>query len=300
MSPVFKIMIMLASHLLYIVDLRMNGGNTHFYKIAAAMLIFAGVTAFAPLFVLHAQELDAIVTDFQSTINIRRDGTVDITETIAIDFHVQASGYVRELSSLKPSGFLVGQPNLTFELLSVLRDGQPVGQPVNRVLSENEDISINIGNPDETITGPHTYVIHYTLNGILPVFTNADFFHWNVTGYEQGISVLKSSAVVNLPGPTIRYVECYAGADGQPNDKCDSTHMDTTAEFTTRKPLNSNEGMKILVAYQPDSSTTPTATTTNHFDLLGSPFRKVLAAIIVLAGILFSLRTLLKRSNDIH
>ena len=58
---------------------------------------------------------------------------------------------------------------------------------------------IKIGDPDQTITGEHTYDIVYRVRGALNAFDDHDELFWNVVGNKWEVPIDSASAVVHAP-----------------------------------------------------------------------------------------------------
>ena len=90
---------------------------------------------------------------------------------------------------------------------------------------------IKIGDPDETITGAHTYTIVYTVEAAMNGFRDHDELYWNAIGEYWEVPVETATATVSAPAP-ITDITCYAGPVSS-TAPCDKARIleDGTARF---------------------------------------------------------------------
>jgi uncharacterized protein (TIGR04222 family) len=69
---------------------------------------------------------------------------------------------------------------------------------------------IKIGDPDRTISGPHTYDITYTLRGVLNGFPDHDELNLNAIGPGWTVPIQRASVTVEAPAD-ITQVACFSG-----------------------------------------------------------------------------------------
>jgi len=138
------------------------------------------------------------ITDFRSEIEVLQPtGRTSVTETLAVTFFTPGHGIERDLvvSSQAPTG-----ENLSFnvQIVSTAVDGQPTPYTTRRA---GKDLVIRIGDPNRTISGPHTYTIRYTVDRGLVFKKDYVQLLFNVTGYWE-LSIDHTIALVRLP-PTV-------------------------------------------------------------------------------------------------
>src|SRR5262245_37080958 len=122
---------------------------------------------------------------YDVVIAIGDDGALTITETIDYDFgDQQRHGIFRDI----PTRF-VYEPDPSFDRVYPLEVASVTGSPGTPVGYEVEDAGggitrIRIGDPDQTITGRHTYELVYRVEGALNGFADHDELYWNAVGAE--------------------------------------------------------------------------------------------------------------------
>jgi uncharacterized membrane protein YgcG len=119
------------------------------------------------------------------------------------------------------------------------------------------DFTIRIGDPDVTVTGPHTYRITYRVEGAMNGFPDHDELYWNAIGtdWEQDIG----EATVRVEAPAaITQVACYAGPYGS-SLGCESSKIKAGAAVFSQRGLPAYNALSVVVALPPGTvaSTTP-------------------------------------------
>ena len=93
--------------------------------------------------------------------------------------------------------------------MSVTAD--PPSTPTDTKVSEVGNLTrIRIGDPDITVTGQHTYVITYSVEGALNHFDDHDELFWNAIGTEWNVPIEHGETIVTAPAG-ITQVTCFSG-----------------------------------------------------------------------------------------
>lgn len=230
-----------------------------FRRLAAPLLVLTAL-------VVPAQADDAgwSIARFDTSLDIRADSAIDVTETIVADFAEPKHGIFREI----PIRYAVGlhQYALRFRLLGV-DDGQ--GNPRTTDTSYRDNlVRLKIGDADRTLTGRQTYRIRYrVLRAILWEGNHAwDSDHavlrWNATGTEWHVPMDSTSVTVSLPrdvpDANLSYT-AWTGAYGAKGKDYTATRPDArTIRFETGH-LGPGEGITIDVVLPADVVVRPSA-----------------------------------------
>jgi len=191
------------------------------------------------------------ITDFKSDIEIQSAGTVSVKETIAVFFDVEKHGIYRDI----PVTYREKDGREIIERIKVfsITDQNAVAVPY-RETEENGYLHLQIGNANRTITGAQTYVISYEVNGALRSFDTYDELYWNVTGNGWPVPVIRTSATITLPSPSIVQMSCYYGPSGA-TTQCTGEKISETQAFFARDALSSYEGMTIALGFSKGMAT---------------------------------------------
>lgn len=246
----------------------------------------AAIGLAAPAAAEYIRELDVAVA-------VNADTSMRIVETITYDFESEyRHGIFRDIPVYDET--LTG---LRREYGVTVADVTMDGAPVPWVTSDNGPfLNVKIGDPNTTITGPHTYVITYTVTDGLRVITADDAadpampqtvsagdveLFWDLigTGWDVGISSAK--ATVTGPGTALSAV-CYVGPAGS-DTRCPSATVQSIA-LLGPATLAAGEAMTTAVVY-PASAFTATPNENRSQGLPSNPLVGILGALIP-AGLL--------------
>jgi len=202
-----------------------------------------------------AQTENWAIESFNADVFIPKDGKVQVTETITADFgEIEKHGIYRTIETT----------DMRFKLLGVKQDGV---KAITKVSSAPKGKEIRIGDPDQTITGQHTYEITYEVGRVVTRFSDYDEFYWDVTGSDWTIPIEKVMATVTLEGECgvvpqggtpcfraslesqIENVVCYTGPFGAREQDCVASMEAGVAHFETKKSLLPGNGLTIVYGF---------------------------------------------------
>ena len=239
------------------------------------------------------------ITDYRTTIAIQDDGRLEITEVIAYDFGSnERHGIFRDIPTRFPFD---SEHERVYPLHVRSVTADPESTPTDTKVSEVDNVTrIRIGDPDVTITGQHTYVITYEVEGALNHFEDHDELFWNAIGTEWDVPIERGEAIVTAPAD-ITQVACFAGPQGS-SLPCTSANVDGSTARFTQDDLGFHSGLTVVVAVPPGAvNPTPVPileeklTFKTAFD--PAPQKIATGAIVGVAGIV-GLVFLLRRGRD--
>jgi hypothetical protein len=207
---------------------------------------------------LAAQDTGWTITDFAVAYVVNPSRTIDVTETIVVDFGtLRRHGIYREIPIKYRRevdlGIPVGAGTVAVDLQDIRvtdADGRPLGLQVTRGNVAN----LRIGDADSYVTGIQTYVISYRLERGLGFFDDHDELYWQVTGTEWPVPILRASATVTLPTASSSGeglgAWCYAGHyDSSDQGRCSAeAGANGTYRFATGRLLP-GEGLTLVAAF---------------------------------------------------
>lgn len=192
-----------------------------------------------------AQSGEWEIRSFDAAIVIDPDGTIEVTETIEVTFHVASRGIYREIPFRAP----VDSDSVRVYDFTQVTVQTSQGAPGDLLRETAGDYLVwRIGDPDTFITGEYTYVISYRVAGALNRFDSHDELFWNVTGDRWDVPIQRARATVQAPG--ITDIRCFAGFTGQTNPCAGADHDDQTASFTA-DTLPAGSQLDVVVAMPP-------------------------------------------------
>ncbi len=198
------------------------------------------------------QQQQEVIRSYDSHILLRADGTMQVTETIAVlaERDRIRHGIYRDF----PTDYkdkLGNHYRVKFEMVSAQRDGHD--EPY-RTESIGNGVRVYLGDKNTLVEiGEHTYIITYETSRQVGFFDDHDELYWNVTGNGWIFPIEKATAAVELPTGIDRKhisVTAYTGEQGA-RGRAYSATVDPqgVARFATAAPLGQAEGLTIVVMF---------------------------------------------------
>lgn len=189
------------------------------------------------------------IKSFIANVQVNTDGSIDVTETISYDF-----GYVGRHGIYRDVPTIVYRENNTKYVLKykVTDVTDEVGESYQySMLYPSDHLRLKIGDPNNTITGVHTYEIKYKVAGALTYFKDHTELYWNGTGNQWEVPI--DAALINVqlpktvPGNSLK-LACYTGALGSSKSDCTMQSKGEIISFISR-PLLEKEGVSVVVGF---------------------------------------------------
>ncbi len=218
---------------------------------------FWAVLALVLFFPAHAFAQTERITDFKSTVVVRKDSRLDVTERISV---IATGNRIRHgIYRDFPTSYNVNGVVTTvgFRVLGVLRDGRAIPYSVESLSNGDR---IYMGSKDVPIApGHYTFTLRYEVDGELGFFKDHDELFWNVTGNGWGFPIDKAEADVTLPKDAkILATKAYTGYQGAYGQDFTSGENSNIALFETTKPLAPRQGLSVVVDWPKGAVHEPT------------------------------------------
>jgi len=219
--------------------------------LACAMLLLVVVP-------LMAQER---ILAYDSEIDIRADGSLDVTERITV--RAEGNQIRRGIYRDFPTRYKDRHGNrvvVGFDMVEVLRDGRP--EPWFTEKQPN-GVRINTGNDDFLpVPATYTFTLRYRTTRQLGFFDEQDELYWNAIGTGWAFPIESGSVVARLPEPVPverLHAEGYTGAQGaQAQGYRASLPAPGTARWELTAPLAPQEGFTVVLAFPKGIVVAPT------------------------------------------
>lgn len=196
------------------------------------------------------------VDSFTSDITVLKDGSFEVVETIVYDFEDEyRHGIFRFIPTkhAEESDKWFKERAIDIEVSLVSIDNIPVPFEITKDLGE---IEVKIGDPDVSITGPHTYTISYRVRGALYYYENGEMdLYWNATGNKWTVPM--ETVRVNAHDPDGIFLQnshCYFGPTGSTNECAVATSTEGVSFGSVS--LAPGEGITVAQALDPDQTET--------------------------------------------
>lgn len=219
------------------------------------------------------------VRQFAADLLVRRDGTLDVKESITVDFQGEWNGLYREIPvhARTPQGF-------DYRLdLRVEGASDDAGNALRYDLERgggNLRIKVWVPGARDAV---RTVVLEYRVHNAIRFFEEHDELYWNVTGTDWGYPIRAASADVHLPAEVAGLrTNSFTGPYGSQGGDAATEQVGNLVRFRTRAPLGIREGLTVVVAWNPGVVERPTA-----LDRAGGFLRSnllLLAPLLALAG----------------
>ena len=207
-----------------------------------AVLLAAIVAAFAT----PAAARQLKIQKFSSELFVQQDSTLNVTETIEVNFIGSWHGFYRSIpvEYESPQGF-------NYSLFVKLESAtDAAGQPL-KVESSRERYylkwKIYVDDANDAV---RTIVLHYRVTNGLKYFEDHDELYWNVTGNDWDVPIENATAQILLPpGVTgIRALE-FTGSYGSRAQNADVVTSDNRVDVSMLRPLAFHEGLTVVVGW---------------------------------------------------
>ena len=199
-----------------------------------------------------AEDFD--VVSFDATYNLSRDkdnvAMMQVSEKIVADFPSfdQNHGILRAI----PEDYK--DHSLEVTVNSVTSDS---GAKYNYKTSEdNGNLVLKIGDANKYAHGLTTYIINYSLRGVISNQANQQELYWDVNGDQWSQPFGKVTAKVVMSEDLVKQAQpetvCYTGVFGSTESTCTASLGNTKqVTFATRRPLRPKETLTLAIAFKP-------------------------------------------------
>lgn len=186
------------------------------------------------------------IKGFDATIAVKRDASLDVTESITAEFTGSWNGIYRMIPVVyrSPQGF---NWKLRLKLLGATDEfGRPLKVEASRV---RHYLKYKIWVPG-AYNATHTVKLHYLAYNGLRFFEDHDELYWNVTGDEWDVPLEAVSARISLPGAAtgVRAI-AFNGAYGSTAQDARVTTGGTTISMGMPQGLGFREGLTAVVGW---------------------------------------------------
>jgi uncharacterized membrane protein YgcG len=235
-----------------------------------------------------ATQADERILDYHSDIEIRADGSMNVTETIRVRAEGDQirRGIYRDFPTVYRDRWRIRHV-VDFDLIAIRRDGAP--EPYFTDARPN-GVRVYIGDANRTLPpGEYEYTIEYDTDWQLGLFQSHDELWWNVNGNDWGFPVDRISASITLPAPVgidKLTIEGWVGAyRSQEQSVTTEITSGLSAGIAASRSLDAYEGLSFAMTWPKGIVAEPTP---REFALrLLDNNRGILVALLGLAAGLF-------------
>jgi len=203
----------------------------------------------------RAQERTVALESFHADILVQPEGTVEIIETLAVDFRGSWNWIIRDLL-LEHRTAAGRRERLRLQVHEVTDEA---GNPLRHEVSRSGWVTEVQVWPPEARDAVRTVVIRYTVENALRYFEDAthrqgghDELFWNVTGSNWEMPIRRASATITLPGGA-QAVEAwaYTGPAGSTAQDAQVEVEGHEVRVIANQPFASYEGLTVSTVWAP-------------------------------------------------
>jgi len=195
---------------------------------------------------LPAAARELVIQQFDETVEVNPNGTIEVTETIEARFTGAWHGIYRtipvEYDTLQHLNY-----SLLLEPLSIADyEGHPLKYEQKR---EGRYLKFKISVPDAQ-DRTRTVIIRYRVLNAIRFFDDHDELYWNVTGDDWDVPIRSASAKIELPaGVTGLHAIAFTGVYGSRDRDAQVETNGNLIEVRTNHPLSYREGLTAVVGW---------------------------------------------------
>lgn len=135
------------------------------------------------------------IKNYNVDINVNENNSLDITETITVNFTEEKHGIIRKIPTSNSIVRNDGSKAFNIALVKNIKTNDPCTKR-----KEDGYVSLKLGNKNETLLGEHTYIIKYKYyllgeDGL----NDADELYFNIIGTEWDTSIENATFKVTMP-----------------------------------------------------------------------------------------------------
>src|SRR5215213_5668949 len=189
-----------------------------------------------------AQDTGWTIERFQSDIAIQQDASIEVTETIDVDFGgLQKHGIFREI----PVRYDYNKEyERVYDLhVNAVTKADGTAWPYSQERA-GANVRLKIGDPHSTISGRQSYRIAYRVGGALNAFPDHDELYWNVNGGDWTVPLLATAATVRLADGLERGA-CFQGYAGT-TQTCRVTETPGQLDYAATIPFQPGQQLTVV------------------------------------------------------
>jgi uncharacterized protein (TIGR04222 family) len=191
------------------------------------------------------------VRSYAVELVLASDSTMHVRETIEYDIGsaTDRHGILRTMPREYPY-------NDRFHRVTPVEDveaSSPSGAPDDLQVEQGSTTVIRIGDPDETVEGRQTYVLSYTVRGVVNAFSDHEELYWNAVGQEWDVPIDAVRTTLEAPA-TVEDAQCFKGAQGS-TQRCTVAGVGSGETAFTASGLQPGQGMTVVASFAPGTFT---------------------------------------------
>jgi len=195
-----------------------------------------------------AHSIEEIIR-FESQITINQDTSLNIEETINYFTPVAKHGIYRYIpEKYRRNSFIESKKVSDISVTYMNGKSAPF-----QIIRENGNVSIKIGDPNETFVGARVYKIFYKVERAVLPQAGFDELYWDITGEGWQFPIRSAIATVSSPHAKTTEVECFTGPVGGTEQNCEANMYGNVLAYT-EKVINYGDNFTVAIKLDPQNS----------------------------------------------
>lgn len=189
------------------------------------------------------------IAQFNSSAKIDTSQKVTVTEEITANFGTLSKHGIYRYIPYKYSRS-GNNYNVRIKINSIIDDhGNSIQFNETR---SGDNLTLKIGDPDQTVTGAQKYIINYEVERVINSFSDHDEFYWNVTGNDWPVPLENVKFNLSWPDNAVSTANvCYIGLYGSQDQNCQVDIDKNNISFTANQSINPGEAFTIVSGIKP-------------------------------------------------
>ena len=216
------------------------------WSLTLALLFGVGAMLSVGVQPVLAEDSGYRITAYDVNIVIGEDNTYQVTEHLTVDYSEERHGFIRAIPYRQMMDWNINGESLSRIYNTPVRNVEVVGAPFT-TYKENNLLMIQIGDPDQYVTGTQDYTVSYQHVLGNDKIDSLDFVYYNLIGTDWDCSIDNVSFSVTLPKDfDASGIHFYSGAYGSSGeDLVDYQTAGRTITGTHLGPLAPYEGLTL-------------------------------------------------------
>mgnify|MGYP001168699996 CR=1 FL=1 len=215
--------------------------------LAVMILIFMSCTSFA-----LADDAGMKTDSYDVQVNVKADKSAYITETINADFTSPKHGIYRYIPYRGTMEEKIDGKSEETQYRNKIED-MAVADYTYQTYKKGDNVVVQIGDPDQTVTGKHKYVISYDYRMSEDQSDNSDTLYLNLIPFDWATSIKSADITVNMPKQfDASKLKVYCGSYGKNEKKADYSVKGNTIHIDSPGKLPQGYGITMRLVLPED------------------------------------------------
>ena len=233
-----------------------RASRTNFGRAALLAALFIAAAALNGALASPAFARELRIRNFHAALDVLPDSSLDVTETIRVEFIGAWQGLYRTIPVEYPGPAGFNYSLILADITATEEGASPASKSAHRLppcassgaaREPNLELKIYVPNADNAT---RTISLHYVVRNGLRYFPDHDELYWNITGTEWDVPIEAASAhIIFPPGITRLRAADYSGVFGSRAQDAQVEILGSNVDVRSVRPLGFHEGITIVAGW---------------------------------------------------